>query len=207
MKKQPQSSCDAPDKQKPGISILSILVLSLFIGLIAGAGIDKSQIVPIALISAVILFINRHKIAASDATPWPKNNEQQHNAASTYIWPERGQFACAISAEPYQGTLQQLLQENIINSDDGSDPMAHILQAQLIPDNSNPYDSEVVRISIHNRSVGYLSRKQAHNFLRILNEKRLSNQITLCNAIITKNDATNNKKPGYGVKLDIEIVE
>lgn len=207
MKKQPQSSCDTSDKQKPGISILSILVLSLFIGLIAGAGVDKSQIVPIALISAVILFINRNKIAASDTTPWSKNNEQQHNPTSTYIWPELGQFACTISAEPYQDTLQQLLQENIINVDDDSDPMAHILQAQLIPDNSNPYDSEVVWVSIHNRSVGYLSRKHAHNFLRTLNEKGLSNQITLCNAIITKNDATNSKKPGYGVKLDIEVFE
>lgn len=208
MKKKSQSSSNSHGKQKPKISILSILTVSLFIGLIVGAGVDKSHILPVTLIAAVILFINRHKIADSDTPIRTNSNTQPHiNPANPYAWPELGEFACTISAEPYQHTLQQLTQENTFDPEEDSDPIPHILEAHLIPDNSNPFDSDVVRINIHDRAVGYLSRKQARGFLRKLNEKGLSNQITICNAIITKNDEMNSKKPGYGVRLDIEIFE
>lgn len=207
MNKPPQSSSDSSGKQKPEINILSILVLSLFIGLIAGAGVDKSYILPIAFISAVILFINRDKIASTNTTVQPDKSSQQdiNPAKGYYAWPELGQFACRVAAEPYQNTIRQLAQENTVSVDDDSTTKMRILKAHLIPDYSNPYDSDFVRIDIHNRTVGHLNRKQARSFHHRLNEKGLSNQITTCNAIITKNNKMNeNKTADYGVKLDIE---
>ena len=191
------------------MSILSILVLSLFLGLIVGAGIDKSHILPVALIAAVVLYANRGKIAARE-TAAQANNGSQKNANPTeeyYAWPELSQFGFAVATESYQGAIQQLAQENAINSDEDSDPKAHILKAHLIPDNGNPYSSDAVRIDINNRTVGHLNREQARNFRRKLDEKGLSNQITTCNAVITENGEMNGKTVSYSVRLDIEPFE
>ncbi|MXS81972.1 hypothetical protein [Nitrosomonas oligotropha] len=201
MEERPDSS---PDR-KPGISILSILVLSLFFGLIVGAGSDKSHILPVALISAVILYFNRDKIAASDV----KKNAPSHAkpAQSHYAWPEPGQFACAVSAEPYQKVIEQLVQENSIRFETATASQSHDFKVELIPDASNPFDTDVVRVEIHNHTIGHFSRQQAHSFRHKLREKELEDQITTCRSVLTKHGETDDKKPGYGVRLDIEALE
>ncbi|SEF71399.1 hypothetical protein [Nitrosomonas ureae] len=203
MNKQPQSSTDLPENQKPQISILALLIVSLFIGLIAGAGVDKSYILPIVFISAVILISNRNKIANAVQ---PEKSPQQHikPAADYYNWPESGQFACIIAAAPRQQVIQQLAQENGINPDDNPVTKTHILKARLITDNSNPFDSDVVHIDIDGRTVYYLSREESRSFRRRLDEKGVSNQIIICNAIISGSSEANNKPLRYTVKLDIE---
>jgi hypothetical protein len=171
-----------------------------------GAGVDKSHILPIALITAVILFINRKKIAAAN-TAVHSDNDLQHDIKSTkdyYTWPELGRFAFVVAAESYQGAIKQLVRENAINPNEDSDPKAYILKAYLIPDNDNPYDSSAVRVDIDNRTIGHLNREQAHNFRCRLDEKKLSHQITTCNAIITGGSEINGKTINYGVRLDIE---
>lgn len=207
MKKQSHSSSDSSREHKPELSILSILIFSLFIGLIAGAGVDKSHILPIALIAAIVLFATRNKIAAGDAaTPSGDGSQQAINPTEAYYaWPELGEFTFAVAAESYQGAIHQLAQE--IDPDEDPDPKARILKAHLIPDNDNPYDSDAVRIDINNRTVGHLNRDQAHSFRRRLDEKGISNQITTCNVIITKNSEINDKTVSYGVRLDIESFE
>lgn len=184
------------------MSILSILALSLFLGLIVGAGVDKSHILPVALIAAIVLYVNRDKIAAGDATT-QSNDDSQKNTRPTedcYAWPEPGQFAFQITGESYQDAIKQLAQETAINADEDSDPKVHILKAHLIPDN----DNDTVRVDIDNRTVAHFNREQTRNFLRKLDEKGLSNQITTCGAIITENSEINGK---YGVKLDIAPLE
>lgn len=203
MKKQAQSSDDSPKKQEPETSILSILIMSLFIGLIAGAGVDKSYILPIALIAALILTVNRNKIANSDQ---PEKSSRQYTkpAEGNYTWPESGQFACKIAAAPFQKVIQQLMQENIINPDDNSITRTHILKAHLIPDNSNPFDSDVVHIDINGHPVCYLNHDESKRFHSRLHEKELSNQTTICNAIISWSSETDKKTLRYTVKLDLE---
>lgn len=203
MKKQAQTSDDSPDITEPKISILSILIVSLFIGLIAGAGVDKSYILPIALVSAAILIVNRNKIASATQ---PEKSPRQHTAPAEgyYTWPESDQFACSIATAPRQQVLQQLVQENTINSDDNSSTETRILKAHLIPDNSNPFDSDVVHIDINGHTVYYLSREESRSFRRRLHEKELSNQVTICNAIISGNSKANKKTLHYTIKLDIE---
>jgi len=201
MEEKPDSS---PDR-KPGISILSILVLSLFIGLIAGAGGGVSHILPVALVSAVILYFNRDKIAASDV----KKNVQSHAkpVQSHYAWPEPGQFACTVSAKPYQKVIEQLVQENSIRFETAMASQSHDFKVELIPDASNPFDTDVVRVEIHNHTIGHFSRQQAHSFRHKLKEKELEDQITTCRAILTRNNEMEDKKPGYGVSLDTEAFE
>ncbi len=185
------------------MSLLSILVFSLIFGLMAGASVDKSHILPVALITAIILYISRDKIAAREPAALSHVDSQQNTstASSYYAWPELGQFAIAVDGESFQDAIKQLLQENAIVPDEDSSPETYILTAHLIPDNNNPYDSNAVRIDISNRTIGYLNREQALSFRRRLDEKALANQITTCYAIITESSEENEKN---NVKLDIE---
>lgn len=197
------------EKATKGLSILSILMYSLFFGLIVGAGVgDKSYILPVALIAAVVLYVNRNKIAAGNTVSQSNDDSQQafNSAEHYYAWPERGQFAFELIEELHQSTIKQLAQENTLDSKENSDSKAHILTAYLIPDNDSPYDSSAIRVDIHNRTVGYLNREQALSFHRRLDEKGLPNRITTCNAIITGGGEVNGKILDYGVKLDIESV-
>ena len=188
------------------MSLLSILAFSLIFGLMAGASVDKSHILPVALISAIILYISRDKIAAREPPALPHVDAQQNinTASGYYAWPELGQFAIAIAGESFQDAINQLLQENAITPDEDSTLKTHILTAHLIPDNDNPHDSNTVRVDINSRTVGYLNREQALSFRRRLDENGLSNQITTCYAIIAGINEENEKN---GVKLDIEPLE
>lgn len=204
MNREPDSSGN-PSEQKPGISIASILGLSVFLGLITGAGAGVSFILPVTLISALILYFNRDKIAAADV----KKSAQSHAkpAKSHYAWPEPGEFACIVSAAPYQQAIEQLMQENSVHFETATAPQSYDFKVELIPDASNPFDTDVVRVEIHNHTIGHFSRQQAHSFRDKLKEKELEDQITTCRAILTRNNKTDGKKTGYGVRLDIEAFE
>ena len=201
MNREPDFS-GKPGEQKPGIGIASILGLSVFLGLIAGAGAGMSLILPVTLVSALILYINRDKIAASGT-----QEKSAKPAQGTYVWPESGQFACVISTQPYQRAIAQLAEENGIDFASAATAQSHILRAHLIPDNSNPYDSDMVRVNIDGRAVGYFDHQPARSFLEQLDEKRLSGQITICNAMLTKRAGEDGKKVSYGVRLDIALAE
>lgn len=192
------------------MSLLAILSFSLIFGLMAGASVDKSHILPVTLISAIILYVSRDKIAARESAT-QSNDDSQPNANITegyYAWPELGQFAFAIDGESFQSAIKQLLQENAIAPDEDSVLETHILTAHLIPDNDNFHDSNAVRVGINNRTVGHLTHEQALDFRHRLDEKKLSNQITTCSAIIIVGDNDENGKSlSYGVRLDIEPFE
>ncbi len=185
------------------MSLLSILAFSLIFGLMAGAAVGKSHILPVALIIAIILYVSRDKISAREIAALPHLDAQQ-NANTTegyYAWPELGQFAVTILGESYQDVIQQLVQENAIAPDEGSSLTAHILTAHLIPDN----DSSAVRVDINDRTVGQLNREQALSFRCRLDEKGFSSQITTCSAITVESNEEDGKILSYGVRLDIEL--
>lgn len=56
--------------------------------------------------------------------------------------------------------------------------------AILIPENTNQYDNQAIRIDIKGMTVGYFSRNDARRFRMRLITKRLMGQTTTCNAII-----------------------
>lgn len=207
MTNRPPSDDNRNGAKKPEISILSLLVLSLFIGLIVGAGIDKSFILPVALITAIIFYIKRDKIAAADIqTPSSaKPAEPNRSIENSYHWPDLGQFSCAVHAEPYQKTIQQLVQENIAAPDQSSPAQPLIYTAQLIPDLSNPFDTDIIRVEIHQQTVGHLYGESAHNFRDQLKEKQLADQITFCKALIIIVNPAGGKSLYYCVMLDLTL--
>ncbi len=196
MKSEPDSS---HDEQKPKISILSILVLSLFFGFIVGAGTDKMHILPVALVAAIILYTNREKIAAQSTTQKPHASSEPDSQLH-YVWPQTNRFDCIVTARPYQPVIRQIVQQQSTGM-----PMP-ILQACLIPDESNPFDSDMVYVSIHGHTVAFLDREQAQHFQRMLKEKGLSNQTTICNAMISTIDAGESGNPQYIIKLDLTLL-
>lgn len=201
----PPDNPDSPNKEKSEVGIGAILGLSLFLGLMVGAAIDKSHILPATLICAIILYSNRHKIAAQDTFAPAKRDLTPRKY---YAWPGLNQFPVIISAIPYQHEIQQLAQETPIDADNATSPKTRFFQALLVPVNDNPYDDNVIRVDIGDRTVGYLSYDQARSFRRKLNNDHLSDQITTCTAALIENDAMQpDQTVQYGIKLDIELPE
>jgi hypothetical protein len=191
------------------MSLLSILAFSLIFGLMAGASVDKSHILPVALITAIILYISRDKINAREPAALSHVDSQQNTSTASgyFAWPELGQFAFVVDGESFQDAIRQLLQENAITPDEDSTLKTHILTAHLIPDNDNPHNSSAVRVDINSQTVGYFNREKALGFRSRLDEKGLSNQITTCYAIITGNNEANRETLSLCVRLDIEPFE
>lgn len=207
MTRQPPSDRNPDGDKKPEISLLSLLILSLFIGLIVGAGIDKSLILPVTLVTAIIFYIKRDRIAATD-TDTPSNipaTKQHHLTGNSYHWPESGQFSCAIHAEPYQKTIQQLVHENTAASDQPPLTQSLIFTAQLIPDLSNPFDTDIIRVEIHQQTVGHLYGEPARSFRDQLKEKQLTDEVTLCKALIIIVNSDGSKPLHYRVMLDLTL--
>ncbi|MGZ0018934.1 hypothetical protein [Nitrosomonas sp. wSCUT-2] len=207
MTHQPPSDRNPEGDKKPEISLLSLLILSFFIGLIVGAGIDKSLILPVTLVTAIIFYIKRDKIAIADIqTPSSaKSTKHNHSIENTYHWPDLGQFSCAIHAEPYQKTIQQLVQENTAASDQSPSAQSLIFTAQLIPDLSNPFDTDIIRVEIHQQTVGHLYGEPARSFRDQLKEKQLADQVTFCKALIIIVNSDESKPLHYRVMLDLTL--
>lgn len=201
---QPPAAPDSSAEEKPEIGLGSIFGLALFLGLMIGAATDKSHILPATAICAIILYTNRHKIAAQD-TPNPANPDASPAPKIYYAWPESKQYAVTISAVPYQQAIQQLAHENPVNPDSTGTKKRYFL-ALLEPVNDNPYDDNVIRVDIGEHTVGYLSYDQAQRFRKLLKNHQLSNQITTCMAVLIENtEPQTDQNVRYGIKLDLAL--
>jgi len=80
--------------------------------------------------------------------------------------------------------------------------------AMLIPENNNRYDDKAIRVDIDDMTVGYLSREDARSFRRRLGAKKLTNQVTTCDAIIHGGFIRKNgERAFYGVSLAIKTFD
>lgn len=76
--------------------------------------------------------------------------------------------------------------------------------ATLIPENTNAFDNQAVRIDIKGMTVGYFNRNDARRFRIRLNTKKLTGQITSCNAVIEGGRLLNDgQHTNYSVSLAI----
>lgn len=79
--------------------------------------------------------------------------------------------------------------------------------ATLIPDNSNAHDDQAVRVELYGQHVGYLGRDDARGFRQRLTAKKLSGQITSCEAEIRGGGKKRNgEEMLYGVFLRLKQV-
>ncbi|WP_374571571.1 HIRAN domain-containing protein [Phenylobacterium sp.] len=76
-------------------------------------------------------------------------------------------------------------------------------RAQLVPEPSNPYDKNAIRVDIDGQTVGYLKRDHAARYAKRLAEEGLSGEILDVRAYITGGWRTNQHDKGFfGVQLE-----
>lgn len=75
--------------------------------------------------------------------------------------------------------------------------------ATLIPEDTNPYDSNAVKVLIESEHVGYLSRESAVTFRSYFKNFELNVQTTTCDALIGAGFKTQEKTYEYVIELDI----
>jgi len=84
------------------------------------------------------------------------------------------------------------------------DGARHLTEALLILEDSNPHDNLAVRVDIEGNPVGYLSRKDARNYRKQLQQLGHSGLPLSCNAMIVGGWQRSKLDVGYfGVKLDL----
>jgi len=80
--------------------------------------------------------------------------------------------------------------------------------AYLVPEANNPSDSTAVRIVIKNHAVGYLDRKTARRFHKMMAAAGYRNTTAMCPAIIVGGWDRGPRDKGYfGVRLDLPIAD
>ncbi len=78
------------------------------------------------------------------------------------------------------------------------------VEAFLVPESDNPYDSEAVRIEIQDQTVGHLDRETARSFREKMTEIGLTGAAAKCSAIIVGGwDRGDDDRGHFGVKLDL----
>lgn len=188
----------------------SIVIISLILGIIAGAAIHEQLIIPVMFCAALLLYVtsgiarrNKHNKSTKSLSKSRNPKQAINPARETHAWPALNQFDFEVVGESYyQPALAKLATDHATTSA-GADEIKP-LTAHLIPDDYNEYDDKAVRVEINGLHIGYLSREDARSFRRRLGAKKLTGQITTCGAIITGGHIKDGKTMSYGAALDIQ---
>lgn len=77
----------------------------------------------------------------------------------------------------------------------------HECTAHLVPENSNKYDDQAVRVEVGGSLVGYLARADAREYRAVYGEA-----ITSCPALIVGGwDNEEDGRGHFGIKLDVDL--
>jgi hypothetical protein len=132
----------------------------------------------------------------------PKAIRKPLSTENLFEWPDEGNYHCEIVGESfYQPAIKRLA------GTDNEHVNEKEFKAFIVPDNDNRHDDRAVRIDIEGMTVGHLSREDARSFRRRLKSKNLTDQITLCKALIVGGDGWNGNPSFYGVCLNIKEFE
>lgn len=77
--------------------------------------------------------------------------------------------------------------------------------ANLVPENTNAFDSNAVMVVIDGQKVGYLPREYAKVFRSYFEKFGLPIQATTCDAVISNGLKTDDRQYGYSIELDINL--
>jgi hypothetical protein len=114
-----------------------------------------------------------------------------------YHWNDSEHFDFEVVGESFY--------QNALTAISSRTPERSLVIASIIPDGANKHDNLAVRIDIDGRTVGHLSREDARSFRRRLGAKKLTGQITTCDAEIRGGGARKNgEKLSFGVFLRLK---
>lgn len=116
-----------------------------------------------------------------------------------FHWENGGNFDFEVVGESYYHS-----QLRSLAGDHGDDAANVSCVALLAPEDENPHDNKAVSVHIGGKKIGYLSRDDARSFRRRLSSKKLTNQVTSCNAIIVGGGIRDGQRLSYGVWLDMK---
>ena len=135
-------------------------------------------------------------------TPTPKLEGSPNAGAEPIRLQGLGVFALeAVGESKYQESLEAICGGR---SEDGADCF---IDAVLIHEDDNPYDSEAVRIDVAGSTVGYLSRKHAREYRLQMARTGHAGDAASCAARIRGGwDRGDGDAGPFGIRLDIAIV-
>lgn len=82
------------------------------------------------------------------------------------------------------------------------------VDAQLVPENSNPHDPNAVRVEIDDALIGYLSRDNAARYRADLAAAGTPDAIVQCKArIVGGFETPSGERASFGVRLDLPPME
>jgi hypothetical protein len=79
------------------------------------------------------------------------------------------------------------------------------VEACVLLENTNPYDSEAVRVDVGGRTVGYLSRPDARAYRRALESVGVAEALTCRGCIRGGWDRGQRDRGHYGIYLDLPL--
>jgi hypothetical protein len=81
-----------------------------------------------------------------------------------------------------------------------------IVEATLVHDDNNPYDNKAIRVDIAGMTVGYLSREDARQYRKLLEEAGYAGIPAICPAMIVGGWNRGGDNIGhFGVRLDLPL--
>lgn len=195
------------------MNLLTIAVLSLSIGLIAGAGADTHFILPVTLGAAAIFYFSRNKIAAQEVSWQLYKNNAQHDiidrTKAYFAWPARGKFDCLVTGGLYIDQIHQLIHEvqtGHESAEIGNEGHIELfaLTVYLVSAHSSPAHHDRVQIVAGNKVLGVLMQEDSEEFKLRLQKLNLSQSTTTCQAMIRKNVLVDQDTPIFRIMLDVE---
>jgi hypothetical protein len=129
----------------------------------------------------------------------PATSDSRAAASEVIRMPGPGLFSLeAVGESKYQVALEQICGGR---SSDGADVLT---EATLVYEDSNPYDSQAIRVDISGQTVAYLSRDHARQFRRQMAQLGNARCPVICAARIRGGwDRGDGDRGNYGVRLDI----
>ncbi len=80
------------------------------------------------------------------------------------------------------------------------------IEAVLIHDNNNPYDNKAIAVSVDGDIVGYLSKKHARQFRKLMADAGGPGSPAVCDALIVGGwDRGGGNEGHFGVRLDLPM--
>jgi len=139
-------------------------------------------------------------------TSWPVEPLRGEIDANGYLFPPVGRSKVEVVGEgSYQGTLEQMAGGRTVDG-----PRVRDHMALLLPEPTNPYDTNAVRVLLvpattgATAKVGYLSREDAVRYRAVIDRLAAAGRVMACRASIKGGwDRGSGDRGSFGVTLHL----